>query len=126
MDKDTKLKEPIELFGYECSHGWYPLIKEAEEWIADWNEKNLNEEEKLKIVQAKEKFGMLTIYCNFYPDGLYNKLSELEQRSTKICERCGKTEGTTCKASHGWIYTLCPYCREKEEIRWNELFRKKK
>ena len=24
------LKEPIELFGYECGQGWYPLIEEAE------------------------------------------------------------------------------------------------
>lgn len=130
-----KLKEPIELFGYECDHGWYPLIEEAEEWVNDWNLKNCNENvkpssttlgwEKLRIVQVKEKFGMLTIYCNFYPDNLHEKLFDLEQRSAKICERCGKTEGTTCKASHGWIYTLCPQCREKEEIRWNKLFRKK-
>ena len=30
-----KLEEPIELFGYECDHGWYPLIEEAEKWVED-------------------------------------------------------------------------------------------
>ena len=120
-----EVKEPIELFGYECEHGWYPLIEEAEKWVEDWNVKNANEDKELKIVQAKEKFGMLTIYCNFYPDNLHEKLFDLEQRSTKICEHCGKTEGTTCKALHGWIYTLCPQFMEKEEIRLNKLFRKK-
>jgi len=119
-----KVKEPIELFGYECDHGWYPLIKEAEDWVNNWNEKNCNEDKELKIVQVKEKFGVLTIYCNFYPDNLHEKLFDLEQRSTKTCERCGKTEGTNCKASHGWIYTLCPECRKKEEERWNNLLKK--
>lgn len=132
--ENINLQEPIELFGYECGEGWVPLIKEAEKWVADWNEQNCNENvkplsttlgwEKLRIVQIKEKFGMLTIYCNFYPDNLREKLIDLEQRSLKICEICGETEGTECKSSHGWIYTLCPECRRKEEERWNNLLKK--
>lgn len=122
----NELKEPIELFGYECGDGWLPLIEEAKKFIDDWNEKHYDENEnhngeKLAFTQVKEKFGMLTIYCNFYPDNLHEKIFDLEQRSTKICERCGKTDGTTCESSHGWIYTLCPECRKKEIERWNNL-----
>ena len=129
--ENKDIKEPIELFGYECGKGWLPLIKEAEQLIADWNEKHPEgsdrehcKGEALRFVQVKEKFGTLTIYCNFYPEGFHEKLWELEDRSSKICEMCGETDGTTCKASHGWIYTLCPECRRKEEERWNKLFKK--
>lgn len=125
----SKLKEPIELFGYECGEGWLPLVKEAEDWIKEYNnihkqEHIDNHSEELRFLQVKEKFGTLTIYCNYYPEGLHKKLFELEERSSGICERCGETEGTTCKASHGWVYTLCPECRKKEEERWNNLINK--
>lgn len=128
---EKKLKEPIELFGYECGDGWLPLIKEAEDWISNWNDKNPEgycgehcKGNKLEFVQVKEKFGTLTIYCNFYPEGLHDKLMDLEERSRKICEMCGETNGTTCESTHGWIYTLCPECRKKEIERWESLFKK--
>lgn len=127
--ENINLQEPIDLFGYECGEGWLPLIKEAEGWIKEFNDAHGDEYvekygEKLKFVQVKEKFGTLTIYCNFYPEDLHKRLIELENRSAKICEICGETEGTECKSSHGWIYTLCPECRRKEEERWNNLLKK--
>ena len=126
-----ELKTPFELFWYECDKGWYSLVNEAQALVDEWNEQHKDGDEtdtwggeKLEITQAKEKWGELCIYCNFYPEGFHEKLWELEDRSSKVCEMCGETDGTTCKSSHGWIYTLCPECRRKEEKRWNNLFKK--
>lgn len=121
----NKPKEPIELFGYECEDGWLPLINEAKEFIDDYNAKNnLEGEDACKFLQVKEKFGTLTIYCNFYFDGLHEKLAEIERKSSTICEICGNNETAKTKPVHGWIMTLCDECREKEEERYRKIFEK--
>lgn len=121
MNDMKDLKEPIELFGYECGEGWWPLVEEAKQMIDEWNESHPDKKEELEFTQVKEKFGELTIYLNFYPDNIFKKLMELSERSLKICELCGSTDNVERKQSHGWIYTLCPECRKKEEDRWNKL-----
>jgi hypothetical protein len=127
--KEEKIPEPIELFGYECGKGWYPLIEEAQKIVDEWNELHKDGLDtwggyKLEFVQVKEKWGELCIYLNFYPDKLYDKLLELSERSRHICEECGETEGATLENTHGWYMTLCPECRAKEIERYRKLVNK--
>lgn len=116
------LKEPIELFGYECADGWLPYIKEAQELINKYNEEHPNEN-PVKFVQVKEKWGVLNIYLNRYPDDMHTKIREIEQKSYDTCEFCG-AKGATTKSTHRWLMTLCDKCREDEIKRYNERFGK--
>lgn len=124
--KNDKDKTPNNLFGAECGTGWWPLCQKAVNLVNEWNEKHTDGldtwgGEKLEIIQMKEKFGELNIYLNFYPDSIFNELMELAKESRGICERCGSKNGVETKKLHGWIYTLCPECQQKEINRWNEL-----
>lgn len=128
MENKCDIKEPIELFGYECGNGWLPLINEAQILIDKWNQKHQDGfdtwgGEKLRFVQVKEKWGALCIYLNFYPDELVGKMIDLEERSRHICEQCGSTENVTLEKTHGWYMTLCPECRRKEIERFKNIFK---
>lgn len=120
--ENINLKEPIELFGYECGDGWLPYIKEAQELIDKYNEEHPNEN-PVEFVQVKEKWGVLNIYLNRYPDDMHTKIWEIEQKSYDTCEFCGAKSATT-KSTHGWIMTLCDKCRYEEIKRYNERFGK--
>ncbi len=57
-----------------------------------------------KIIQVKEKFGKLRIYTDCINDELRHFLSDIENRSGKICEVCGNPGKLR---SGGWLLTLC-------------------
>ena len=96
-----KLKEPIDLFGYECGNGWLPYINEAKELLDKYNEEH-PEEEPIVFVQVKEKWGVLNIYLNRYPDDMHKKILDIENKSHDTCETCG-AKGATTKSTHGTI-----------------------
>lgn len=97
---------------YECGEGWQPLIEEAKEIVAKYNEEH--PDTNIKFTQIKEKFGILNLYLTSYPKELINKIREIENRSLHICENCGKpVERQT--TLHGWIYTLCDDCLQKQK-----------
>lgn len=126
---EKELLSPYELFGCEFGPGWNSLFEEAKQIIDEWNEKHKDGLDtwggyKLEFSQVKEKWGELCIYLNFYPDEIYDKLVELEQRSRHICEHCGSTENVTQEKTHGWYMTLCPECRKKELERYNNIYKK--
>lgn len=116
---------------YECGDGWLPLIEEAEKIIQEWNEKHKIDNETdtwggefCELVQIKEKWGELCLYCNVYPDEIFDKMMDLTKRSRHICEECGTENGVTTEWTHGWVFTLCPECRKKELERWNKITNK--
>lgn len=106
-----KLKEPIELFGYECGDGWLQYVEEAKALIDSYNAEH-PEEDPVKFVQVKEKWGTLNIYLNRYPEDIRNKIYEIEKKSYDTCELCG-AKGAKTKSTHGWVITLCDNCRKK-------------
>jgi len=92
-------REPITSCGFfECSRGWYPLLKELiEDLIAmGWDK---------KICQVKEKFGGLRFYINSGSDEIYERISKAENDSYEICERTGKPG--KLRQDIGWWTTLC-------------------
>ena len=56
------------------------------------------------VSQVKEKFGALRIYTDGAPEYIWDLANELEVKSTKVCEDCGKRGKPR---SGGWIRTLC-------------------
>lgn len=59
---------------------------------------------KWRIMDLKEKYGSLQLYCNYGSNDLYKIIDKYEDLSYHTCIRCGKpaTKLTEC-----WI---CPYC----------------
>jgi len=92
-------REPIkDCCIFECSNGWFPLIKEL---IVDlialgWDK---------KICQVKEKFGGLRFYINSGSDEMHDRISKAENDSYEICERTGKPG--QLRQDIGWHTTLC-------------------
>ena len=96
--------EPYDLFGIEFSDGWYDLIYELFEKLE-------KENDNIVVCQLKEKFGMLRAYIGNVNKKSYDLIHEAENKSSKICEQCGK-EGKL-RNDKGWFRTECDKCREK-------------
>ena len=104
---------------WECDKGWYPLIKKAIAIVARYNGINRYNPDfgPVEFSQIKEKWGGLCLYLNYYPSiKLEKEIRAIEDESLNICEHCGTKENVSTKESHGWIFTLCDKCRQKEEI----------
>jgi hypothetical protein len=91
------------LISFDCGLGWKPLIDELFQMISGTD---------AKVVQIKEKFGFLRIYLDNATQEIDNKVSDLEVRSSKICEFCGSKENITTEGS--WLKTLCKNCRNNK------------
>ncbi len=92
------------MFGIGVGDGWFNLLY-------DLCKKVVELDGEVHLVQVKEKFGGL----RFYIDGTKNEevwkvISEAEERSFHICEKCGKP-GTLREG--GWLLTLCDKCDEE-------------
>lgn len=90
----------------ECGDGWYDLISNTLEEL-----KSLNQ--NVKIIQIKEKFGLLRMYV----DGGSKAgkiVFDAERRSAAICERCGEP-GVTSNNKNSWVRTLCEKCRSDKD-----------
>lgn len=104
-----KPQEPYELFGIECGKGWNKLIIPILDYIDLYNS---GHDDKIEILQIKEKFGGLRIYTSFSTPELDQLIDDAEEQSFKTCEYCGSTENVS--QTTGWIKTLCRKCmREK-------------
>ena len=102
-----EVKTCYRLFGVECGEGWYSLIKPIIDYIEEYN-KDKSDDDKIVIMQIKEKFGGLRIYTNFHTNELYDMINHAENESYNICEMCGSREdmGQTT----GWITSICRTC----------------
>lgn len=98
---------------YDCGDGWIALIEQAKTIIAKYNLKH-SENEPIKLIQIKEKWGGLRLYINYYVPEITYHLRSLENKSFEICEHCGTDKNVKTEYTHGWVMTLCDECRKKE------------
>lgn len=104
MITDKRMPSVVHYDGYtrelalaSVGEGWATLVNEAFDRLQ-------HIKGNIKIIQVKEKWGGLRIYTD-YSHHLYDKmLHDLEARSFKLCEVCGK-EGQL--RGGGWYRTLC-------------------
>ena len=102
---------PSICYGLECGDGWYDLIYTLCSQITNylkWNKKD----DKVQVVQVKEKFGGLRFYTNGVPEEVSGMISMAEAMSYKICEVCGNKSKTN--SIGGWYETTCEEHRRKE------------
>lgn len=62
---------------------------------------------RFRILQIKEKYGRLEVYCMGYNDEIDKVISKYSKLSEKTCIRCGKPATWISK---GWISPYCDDC----------------
>lgn len=65
-----------------------------------------------RIMDIKEKWGCLNLYCNYGSEELYSLISVYEDISWNTCIKCGKPATHTRK---GWISPYCEECVNKDD-----------
>jgi len=96
-----------ELGEYSVGKGWWSLLDEAQEKL---------KKQGAKIIEYKEKYGVLRIYTDIANDEIHKITNDIEKQSSHICEFCGK-EGHTVEMKNGlagWLKTVCSDCAEKD------------
>lgn len=106
---------------HSVGDGWTTLVKEAIDLVNKFNEKNPNREFPAKIVDIKEKWGILQIDLNFYYKDLQEQILKICLRSRHICEYCGTTNEVKTTKIRGWLKTLCPKCIKEEEKEYDKF-----
>ncbi len=72
------------------------------------------------FTQIKEIFGKLRIYVEKAGQETRRYLEEMEEKSGKVCEKCGRTGDLA--VSNGWLFATCEECAKEggREFRWLE------
>lgn len=103
----------------ECDDGWYDLIHDLCQDIQNYCNTNNVNTDNLRLLQVKEKFGLLRFYHILdknndavYLDGIEDIVIKYEKLSGHICEICGDNGET--QVYHGWLKTLCQKHKIKE------------
>ena len=129
--EDTKhIPHPFELFGVECHKGWFDLLKPVFEYVRTYNQ-DKKEEEQIRFLQVKEKWGSLDIYTNFSTPELTELIKKAEEKADNTCEECGSTTKIGTRLN-GWVTTMCLECAKKEATQkdypqlWEENSTKKR
>lgn len=112
MNEKSHIPHPFEVFGVECHKGWFDLLKPIFEYVQEYN-KDKPEEEQIRFLQIKEKWGSLDIYTNFSTFKLTKLIEEAEEKADHTCEECGSTENIGVRLN-GWVTTMCLDCAKKE------------
>lgn len=92
--------------------GWNKAF--GEQYLNDLK-KQLKKDKMLyswRIMDIKEKWGYLNLYCNYGSEELYNIISKYESLSWDTCIKCGKPATHTSK---GWISPYCEDCVNKDD-----------
>lgn len=108
---ESKIPHPFELFGIECDKGWSKLLNPIFKYITDYNE-GKEEQDKIKLLQVKEKFGGLRVYTSFGTKELHDMIDDAEEKSYSICELCGSEENVGMRESE-WMTTCCLDCMKE-------------
>lgn len=107
--KHFKIEDPVWDVKIEAGEGWSHLLDDIKFFIALYNEKNKMCGDPIRILQAKEKFGELRIYVNYFTPTLSRLIEEAQREASRTCEDCGSKVNVGTK-SGGWISTMCEQC----------------
>ncbi len=103
--------ENLMSYGFAIGGGWFDLVHEMSSKITELDPDCL-------MIQMKEKFGGLRVYCDTKVPEVLEIISEYEALSYKTCEFCGTTIDVGSRSHNGWLKTLCNEC---SALRQSEL-----
>lgn len=94
--------------GIHCGDGWFQLL-DSLFFVINRELSNIPVAQRnFKILQIKEKFGRLTIYCEGATEYIRDTIAQAEEMSEQICETCG--EYGSLRDSALWIKVRCDEC----------------
>ncbi|MDP1719375.1 MAG: hypothetical protein Q8L24_03055 [bacterium] len=101
-----------EVFMFECGNGWFDILSEL---CAKLDALKLGPD--FKVIQIKEKLGILAFYLETWPQDRKPEIDQLiieaERKSIKTCESCGRP-GRRTSLGHGCcLVTFCKKCLKK-------------
>jgi hypothetical protein len=107
----------------ECNEGWYPIIDDLSKEVSELAKKfpPMNDENRINVVQIKEKFGGLRYYVNYHgmSDDDIQQIEYIirnaEMKTFAVCEDCGGN-GEKVSPRRYWMKTLCPDCQNKYDM----------
>lgn len=79
--------------------------------------KTTNNTIDFKVLQIKEKFGVLTVYTSYEDDVINNVIRYSTKLSSKVCEYCGST--VDVGRTEPWMITCCKKCYDSKKINLN-------
>lgn len=91
--------------------GWRDIfIDMCREINIEYNRLTNEQKEMFQIVEVKEKYGTLRVYCHSYTREIDNIIDKYTRLSEKVCINCGKPAKwyTT-----GWITPVCDGCKNE-------------
>ena len=110
-DRNGDMKETLMCWGFEVGDDWFDLIcelsAELEKLILQLPE---GERKSFRASQVKEKYAQLRFYMTSETDEMFNLINEAEDKSSRICDICGKAGKTV---GVGWLKTRC---KEHENV----------
>lgn len=95
-------KQKHNLFFFECGDGWFDIINAALGLI---KKRSTTNNLRVTIVQVKEKFGTLRIYCSNGDEHTTTVTDIAELMSELTCELCG--DKGSISATMGWNQSRC-------------------
>lgn len=100
---------------FECEKGWHSIISSAvlciDRHVSSVNLSEYSSMAEFQVLQIKEKFGGLRIYCSHYDDYIHGILALAETMAYRTCEITGDP-GSLHKKEHT-MKTLSPAMAEK-------------
>ncbi len=90
--------------GFNCWEGWYPIINDMLTAML-YNHNHLDYGDAPKVVQIKEKFGVLRVYTDPYDPYTQGIIDMAVQFSEHTCEKCGQIG--EYRGDMMWKKTLC-------------------
>jgi hypothetical protein len=91
--------------------GWYDIVREVFLFINEYNKKILNENDKIKVIQVKQKLGGLRFYTDKRNKEIDDFIEKAIYKSCATCEITGE-EGESVFNDTGYIMTLNPKLHE--------------
>lgn len=95
----------------ELPKGW---VKLGCELLHEFNDLKVNKilSADFKVLQMKEKFGGLVVYCSEEPLIVQRLCEAFAEMSEKTCQDCGYP-ASPCER-RGWFRTLCENCANRD------------
>ena len=98
--------QPLARWGLEIQAGWRPLMERLLARVeAVITAQQVDERDRFRILQVKEKFGRLTVYLADSTPEMDAAIQEASEESIRTCEVCG--EAGVLKERRAWWSPRC-------------------
>lgn len=105
-----------------CGDGWSKLYIPIIQQIVDYDKRQDSVDDKIGVVEVKEKFGCLDIKVGNYMNlisKIRRDIHRAQIRSEQVCEFCG-TEERVGHTQDSWRKTCCNKCWKEHVLSINE------